>query len=341
MSTQSAVERFWSWWAQEGRERAQAALADEGDSTETEETAEAVEAHVSAMHPELEWELAPEADGRSVLVVTAAGYPEAWPVARAWLHAASDDPGWTYLDLRPPTPHANEAVIEHDGRDVELGQAVVTARRRATMVDVAVHHPVFADLDEQERAMLAYLMLDMFLGEEQSEMWLGEVSWPTMSPLDAFPMEHLPGVVADLAASHEMPGGGLGWAGLEGSTADGRPASAMVQVPLRQVTAPDLDTHCAVLVPVGDVNPDGTLGAAGIDALTSLEDRMADALGEHGRLVAHQTTPGERLFHFYLDGLDAAQSLSPVLEDWPDGRIEVEVTVDPGWGLVAHLNGSE
>ena len=43
-------------------------------------------------------------------------------------------------------------------------------------VDVAVHHPEFAAMDEQLRLQVTFLALDSLLGEEAVELWVGEVA---------------------------------------------------------------------------------------------------------------------------------------------------------------------
>ena len=71
---------------------------------------------------------------------------------------------------------------------------------RGASVDVSVHHPAFADLDEQQRDLATYLMLDQMLGEEAVETWLGEITSSPVPALDPGPAPVRPSVGSGIRA---------------------------------------------------------------------------------------------------------------------------------------------
>ena len=115
---------------------------------------------------------------------------------------------------------------------------------------------------------------------------------------------------------------------------------AATQVPLSPVTAPHLDTHVAVLVPYTDQTEKGYPGRESLGQLRDLEDHLAERVGSSGRVVAHQSHRGMRVLHLYVDSsTPAVEQMRAAVTAWPQGRIRVQVTADPGWRNVAHLRG--
>lgn len=324
---EQAIAAFWSWWNGAGPQRA-------GQEDE-------ITARVAAIDPGLQWEIGPGGASRHLLVVSAAGDPALRAPARAWLAAAPPaDATWAYADLRQPLPDAAETVLDVAGRRVDLGGFVVAAHRGNTAIDVAVQHPAFMDIGEEDAAQLTYLALDAYLGEEAVETWIGTVTWPGEPPLDAFPLRHLGSVVRDFAAGWRGEDGEPKWVVLQGSGPSGSPVLAMAQVPLRQITFPLFDTHVAVTLPYADSTPDGLPGPGSLDALRAVEDRIGAALGGDGRVVAHQSHAGVRLLHAYVDGRsEGADTVAAVAAEWEQGDAQTIVTPDPGWSLVNHLAG--
>lgn len=332
----TAVAAFWDWWGQRGRGLAESVI---GGGPKEDLVAE-MSAHIAAIGAGLQWDCAPGPAGGHLLVVTAAGDPELRAPARAWLRAAVPAPDWSYADLRQPIQDAADTELEFAGRRLRFGDFVVAAHRGNTAIDVAVQHPVFMDIGEEEAAQLTYLALDSFLGEEMVETWIGEVSWPGEPPLDAFPLQHLRTAVADFAAGFRTAEGEPQWVVLQGTGPSGSPVHALAQVPLRQITFPLFDTHVAVTVPYADRTPDGLPGPGSLDALRGLEDRLSEVLGSDGRIVAHQSSDGVRLLHAYVDGTsEAADRVAATAAEWDQGDAQTVVTPDPGWALVNHLAG--
>lgn len=333
----SAIGAFWRWWAEGGARDTDAAI----EAREPDRIADHLATLVAAIDPGLQWELGAGGSTRHTLVVTAAGDPPLRATARAWLRAAPPpDPVWGYADLRQPAADPDGSVLEMGGRRIAFDAFVAAAHRGSTAIDVAVHHPVFMDIAADDAARLAYLALDTHLGEEVVETWLGEVTWPGEPPLDAFPLRFLRGVVTEFADGWRTPDGEPQWVALRGTGPTGSPVLAFAQVPLRQITFPLFDTHIGVTLPYAESTPEGLPGPASLEELRSLEDRLGAALGEDGRIVAHQSHEGVRLLHLYAAAHSpAADRVAAVAADWTEGRAQTIVTHDPGWSLVHHLAG--
>ncbi len=330
------IADFWDWWTAEGRSVAERSIT----GADSEGFAETMTAQVRALG-ELGWELAGGETSRHVLVITAEGDPEGRALARRVVLAAPDaDPTWSYIDTRPPARDPESIVVTiPDGQSIELSHVQVSARVESGRFDVQVHHPSFADLPEDGRAMVTFLALDAALGEVDTELWLGEVTPVEFAPLDGFGLTALRSVVHDLKRQHVDADGRPRWAMLRGETKAGA-LVAMVRTPLHPLTAPHLDTYVAVTLPYSDRSEDGLPGLDSLDALRWFEESLESELGTSGQVVAHLSNAGVRTLHVYVDS--AAGMLSAVKDlarSWDQGKATVHEMRDPGWTAVTHLHG--
>jgi hypothetical protein len=335
--TDHAVAGFWAWWRDEGAAATAAALAERMPEL----VSDAISAQVSRIDPRLAWELAPGSVSEHQLVVTCGGNPDLRPLARRWLLAALPaDATWAYSDQRPPAQDPESLTLSSEGApDIGFADVRVSARRTGNRFDVVVHHPDFASLPAEARLRVAFLALDGALGETDVELWIGAVEAAESSPLDGFGLNALRAVVQDFKAEHLDEDGHFKWAIMRGDGPQG-PVLAMAQVPLHPVTAPHLSTHVGMTLEYADRSAEGWPGPGSLDALRELEDRLVEFLGSHGQVVAHESTAGVRVLHAYVDGAtDAAQRVRRAKWAWPQGRLQVAVTEDPGWESVRHLRG--
>ncbi|MEO6411038.1 MAG: DUF695 domain-containing protein [Pedococcus sp.] len=328
-----SIEGFWAWWATEGRTLAEASIA--GGANDA--LVAGMGQQVSGIHPGLAWEFSPGATATHCLVVSPEGDAILRAPARRWLKAApAADATWEFADSRQANPDAESLVLQIGDQSIAFADVVVGARRESHRVDVSVHHPAFRTLDDRGRVTIAFLALDNALGETDVELWVGEVSPSQVAPLDGFGLAGLRAVVRDLKAENTDDRGQPSWAILSGD-GEGGPVLAMTQVPLASATAPELDTHAAVVVPYADQTETGLPGPEALTALRSLEDSISEALGGTGRVVAHQSHAGVRVLHVYVDSTtDAVPVLTNVSKSWPQD-VRIQVTPDPGWANVAHL----
>ncbi|RLV49198.1 DUF695 domain-containing protein [Nocardioides mangrovicus] len=326
---------FWSWWDQEGRTLTSRALAAGEPAGTVEPLAEAV----STVHSELSWEVAPGELSTYVLVVTPAGNPDLRATARRWLLAApASDETWSYSDHRLPRTDPESVRLDSIGGAVAFGDVSVTARLNGLRFDVVVHHPRFADLIEPARLQVAFLALDLTLGEDDVELWIGTTTATEHPLVDGFGLTALRSVVQQHAADHVDEDGRPAWILLQGETPDG-PLLASVQVPLHPATAPSLAVHVAVAVPFAEMLSDGLPGQHSLASLRAFEDQVAATLAAEGRLVAHETAGGLRTIHAYVDETsDAVDRVRALAGTWPDGTAVVTARPDPTWAGVAHLS---
>lgn len=331
-----AIAQFWAWWQAEGATATATAVADRAP----ERAGQAVSTHVGAIHPDLAWELAAGTSSAHLLVVSPEGNPDLRGTARRWLRAAPPaDATWAYADTRQPVDDLDGLELEVNGRVIAFKDVVITARREGLRIPVTVYHPAFPDVDHGTRATITYLALDTVLGEEDVECWVGEVVAAESTPLDAFPITWLRGLVRDLKAEHTTQDGEPQYVMFQGSGAEG-PLVAMAQVPLAAATAPELDTHVAVFLPYLSTDDSGLPSPGSLDSLRRLEDGITVDLGGTGRIVAHQSSAGTRVLHVYVDGTTGAADLvRAAAQRWTEGSASVTVTRDPAWEMVSHLRG--
>jgi len=328
------IGAFWSWWSASGA----AVVADSIARKEPTETSGLLTERIAEIHPDLEWELGPGLHAEHVLIVTAAGNPTHRAVARRWLRAAPpSDQTWEYADLRRPGP---AFTIRFDGLPpIPVDEAVVSVEPDAASIHVGVHHPVFPQLPIDVQRRVTFLILDLVLGEEMVETWVGAIETLTSVPDDARPIEALLPEVAGFASEHTLEDGSPAWKMLEG-TRDGHRLIATAEYPLRSIRRPHLDTHAAVSIGYPVVREDGLPEAEMLDELRSFEDHLTDRLGGSGNLLAHETSAGTRILHYYTDGTTpAGAQLKAATTGWPHGAVTVTTTPDPAWHNVSHLAG--
>ncbi|MEV5962947.1 DUF695 domain-containing protein [Kribbella sp. NPDC051952] len=328
------IGAFWSWWTASGASE----VADAVARQEPTGASPALTERIGLIHPDLEWELGPGLYAQHVLIVTAAGNPEHRAVARRWLRAAPpSDEIWEYADLRRPGP---AFTIRFDGLPpIPVEEAVVSVEPDAASIHVGVHHPTFPSLPVDVQRRVTFLILDLVLGEEMVETWVGAIETLEVPPVDAVGIGSLLPAVAGFAAEHTLEDGSPAWKMLEG-TRDGHRLIATAEYPLRSIRRPHLDTHVAVEIGYPAVREDGLPESEMLDELRQFEDHLTDRLGGSGHLLAHETSDGTRILHYYTDGTTpAGAQLQAATKGWPHGQVKVTVEADPAWHNVSHLAG--
>jgi hypothetical protein len=326
---------FWDWWSSEGRELAEQSI---NGVVEPQAFAQPMAERVGQLG-QLGWDLTAGETSEHVLVITGAGDPAARALARRVVLAAPDaDATWSYVDSRPPAPDPEAVAHSADGSPpVDFSQVQVTARLEGSRFDLLLHHPSFADLPEESRLQITFLALDAALGEVDTELWLGEVQPVEFPPLDGFGLSALRAVVRDLKSQRLDQDGRPRWAMLSGETQDG-PLVAMARVPLHALTAPNLDTYVAVVLPFRHRTDDGLPDEGSLEPLAEFERRLERELGVSGQVVAHMSTAGVRTLHVYVDSAaDVLPTVKALSRSWDQGSARVHDMADPGWSAVSHL----
>jgi hypothetical protein len=335
----NSIAEFWTWWTKTGASACAAAIADKAP----ERIAEEMTRRVHGLHPDLAWELAAGHVSAHKLVVTAEGNPELRPIARRWLLAApAADETWSYDDHRGAADEPEGVALRSGAGAPEIlfSDLSLSARKEGTKLDLTVHHPAFADLPQDARIQVAFLALDAALGENDTELWIGEIDTAVQAPIDGFGLLALRSLVVDLRRESLDEDGRPGWALFQGDGPDGA-ALAAARSPLHPLFGPMFTRHVAAHVPYTGRTDVGLPAAESLDGLRALEDDLEAELAADGLLVAHESSAGTRVFHFYVDPEgNAVDRLVAVLDAWPEGEVRVKVTdADPGWESVRHLKG--
>jgi hypothetical protein len=138
---------------------------------------------VAAMHPDLDFSL--ERGHRAIyaLVITSQEDPKLRPYTDAWISAAPpEDMIWEYHDSVPPVPDPTQVTINLGARRIRLADVRVVAQVSDGLVDVAVYHPEFTNLDDAARQTMTFLPLDVTLGERLAGERLGRVETASTEP---------------------------------------------------------------------------------------------------------------------------------------------------------------
>jgi hypothetical protein len=329
--TGTGTDRFWSWW-QQSRDDVTDAL----DAGPVEWVRGLLEPRVQAIHPDLTWFAGPGVTARHMLVLSGARHPGLRVLTERWRRAGPPgDPSWEYHPAYPAQPGAFCGRVQVGGLTLEAAQATaqVQVDDQRYRMDLVVHHPAFEPLPELDRRRLAHVLVGWSLGEDDTDRWVGQLDATTLRPLDAVPVAMLGAVARQLGDrwGHER------WAYLEGSFGDRRLIAA-ARHPLHRVDHPLFDEHLAVRLPYTDALPDGLPGARALQELDAAERRLVGGLGRDALLVAHQTSSGERLLHFYGDSEHSPlQAVRSLVVGYPGGEVGVQAVLDPSWENVDHL----
>ncbi|MEY7970565.1 hypothetical protein AB8O38_01045 [Saccharomonospora xinjiangensis] len=159
---------------------------------------------VAGVHPDLQFSLERGTRSLYALVVSGREDPALRPYTDAWKAAAPpDDAIWEFHDSVPPVPDPAGVTVNLGSHRIALGDVRVVAQVDAAegVVDVAVHHPVFAELGEAERTAMTFLPLDAALGERLAGERLRRVETAVAPPQSTVTLGELRDLVLGLAGN--------------------------------------------------------------------------------------------------------------------------------------------
>ncbi|HKS47205.1 MAG TPA: hypothetical protein VJT49_19260 [Amycolatopsis sp.] len=168
---------------------------------------------VARLHPDLHFSLDRGQRAVYALVLSGQEDPRLRPYTDAWRAAApEDDAIWEYHDSVPPVPDPTEVTVNLGARRIALGdvRVAVLVDEEAAVVDVAVHHPGLAGLDEAARSAMTFLPLDVTLGERLAGERLRRVEVAENEPEGAITLLELRDLVRGLDRRRPGPVGGDG-----------------------------------------------------------------------------------------------------------------------------------
>jgi len=190
------AEQFWCGW-QEILPEVAAALGDREPGRVENQLCELV----ADLHPDLHFSLERGQRAIYALVVTGQEDPRLRAYTDAWRDAAPhEDTIWEYHDSVPAVPDPTLVTVNLGAHRIRLADVRVVAQVDGGVVDVAVYHPVMADLDDAARAAMTYLPLDAALGERLAGERLRRVETAAAEPVDTIGLLELRDLVRELAS---------------------------------------------------------------------------------------------------------------------------------------------
>jgi hypothetical protein len=322
------IARFWQWWASEGAARFDSAVA----TGQWGDLPGLMNVQLAPIHPGLAWDTGPGGTARSLLAVSSEGDAALRRIAEQWLRAAPPaDNSWEFAAARQPVSGVAGKEIEIDGHRLHLGDARfrITEDPERERLDVAVHHPLFAQMPGKGPLQVSFLLLDWVLGEDGVERWVGAVDTTDIGGTATATASDLATAVDAMAAQAQPEK----WVLMEGKTRRGERIVVSARRPLRWIDHPIFDLHTEVRIAYKDKRDDGLPTVASLDLLRGIEDDISAALGIRGILVAHETAAGTRLLHYYSDsedqnGRDAIETAARLV------GAATRHDADPGWKQV-------
>lgn len=296
---ESRISAFWSWW--QGGADARALVFWPEDEFVRELTAQ-----VRSIHPGLVWHVAyaPATGGPPTLVVGSGGDATARAAAETWLRAApSDVNGWNFLASRPADLDALRGRLRLGGVDIDLsGVRFLVADQPGGRHDITVRHPQFTELDPNARLQVAFHALDVTLGEDLVERWIGAVDAEYTNRPGGVTPDELAQRIADDEAQRD-PGT---WTLVEGNFGDGDRVWKVRQ-DLDRFDFPAFDTHHEIVAKHRRTEN----GFPTPEALQKLQDEedVLESLGDQLVDVAIVTGGRSRTVHLFSDGSGGAEAM--------------------------------
>jgi hypothetical protein len=329
-SEAEAIAAFWAWWGGV-RDDVATAIGDGSVERFTKQFSE----RVDAIHKDMQWELTPGTKAAHCLVVTPGGNPELRAAAARWLaQAPAADASWEYQAVRRADPSVFESTMVMNGHRLDMDKVRygISVDSDRTVLDVQCYHPDFAGLPQGMPEQVTMLTLDWALGEDDVEIWIGEIGWTATEPPTPKTPRDLQHAVAAIADDDDK------WILLGGQRPDGAALSAVVASPLRSARWPRFDTHVPVMLAYRKANESGLPIDESLQALRDFEDAVTAAIGGNGTLVAHESSDGLRTLHFYVDSQTNAEAqIAETLPGWREGRASTQPARDPAFAKVRHL----
>ncbi|MDO5678285.1 MAG: hypothetical protein Q4G35_12345 [Propionibacteriaceae bacterium] len=331
MDEEGRITAFWQWWSQHEQGLAALLDADPGQPGRRALDAQLGE-QLNELDPSLNYRIDPGV-GRSqrTLTITAHGQGLLLALARR-VRAAAPPPSrrWSYSNFVLPVADLSETTLTVAHRELRLADTRVELGDAARKVNATVWHPEFAHFPHaEERYALACSIMESTLGEESFLCWINELTAPEVQPPQWSGLHDLRELVNDVRARFLVGLPGMNhWAQLEGTRYDGAHVHARVTVPLCPARAPLLEKVVTIRLHLED--PAGSPHADG------LEERIVQAIGFDGELVAVETVGDVRTWYCYvLPESGAVQRLMALARE---EELPAEAAKDPTWQVVSHLS---
>jgi hypothetical protein len=324
------IDAFWLWWS-----AARVALAAAVESRTLPEWVPRISERVSAIHPNLAWELGPGRKSAHHLCMSAEGDAGLRVTTERWLsRAPAPDALWEYYPARQPSlrtdrkPSLRLGEVDLAYADVRFALRVDLVRR---IVHVVVFHPKLHELDEGRRGLATMLFLDDLLGEDGTERWIGDVSH-TLDPAEA---SDDGGALLDATEKLASRAGEEEFTLLEGKAKDGSSKLAVVNLGIKRLDHLLMESHLEVTIAY-PAAPNGFYESEAVgEKLKAMEDALLDALSKDAVYIGHETGMGRRVIHLHVAASGPAQQrLTEWERAYPTWNIEMTTQSDPRWDVL-------
>ena len=323
-----AIEAFWMWWA-ENLDLLEHEVATAG--------AEAtfitpLSAHVTAIHPDLDWEFGKGHTAQHHLCLSAKGNDRLRVIAERWRAAGPGDNDLFEFHCARQRLAGNPADMGLGFGDVQLPfdqfRFALEQDDTRQRFHIVAHHPVFAEIDEEGRARMLFISLDNILGEDAVETWIGAIEGSAdPAPEHAIGPEVLQRLVD--GALERWPD--RSWAIFRGTHPDTEmPMVLAACASHKYLLDPLFDTLCLVRIPY-EVAQDGMPSPQTREWLDTFDDRASDAMGDQIRLLARETGNGARTVWIYLRAENGPErrQIDGLIAEYEDATLTFHW--DPGW----------
>jgi hypothetical protein len=198
------AEAFWRRWDDELQPEVSSALGDGAPHRVDHSLAQAV----ASVHPDLQVSIERGMEAIYALVVSAQADPKLRAYTDAWKAVApAADSLWEYHDSVPPVPDPTQVTVNLQGGKYPLADVRVAPQVDSAegLVDVAVYHPGFVDLEDAAKSALTFMPLDATLGERLAADRLGRVETAEREPQGAIGLLEFRALVRELDGQPETP----------------------------------------------------------------------------------------------------------------------------------------
>jgi hypothetical protein len=187
------VEDFWGCFGAEADR-----LADAVSDKKSMALAKEMSARVDRLGPGFAWEVGPD-KGVVSLTLSGEGNLHRQLLTQYWVQRAPQISGWNFYPARQPDPtrglelHIGEKIF--DGKQIWVSPMVDREREE---FDLAVWHPEWEQLHEDQRWTMLFIFLDMQLGEYGTQHWIGKIEFSEGQLKEAIGLEELPAFIEEV-----------------------------------------------------------------------------------------------------------------------------------------------
>lgn len=325
---EEGIQDFWAWWSESGRAALLAAI--DGDESDIAET---LSSKLQELHLSLDWQLTPLAGGRYSLAFSGGGNRLLRVLTETLLvWAPVDDERFAYAGARIALPlepfEFGEVLI--DPRAVRVATEV---DEEYEQLDLTMWIPGAGGFDADDQMELAMHLLDMALGEDDTERWIGIIDPVDENPGQSVFLPALPEVIAGYEPTVTRDE----WVVYQKGPTPHEPVIVAMNVAAKHIDHLMHGIHVEVRIALTEVTDLGLPSDAEAGRIADIEDAIVEALPAGVILVARETGLNHRILHFYGRNADDLEAVLEPFEDHATHDIEFHLALDADWSMLSQL----